>query len=244
MLENVKLHKILFIDIETVPQYPNLEAANETVQKLWEYRTARFRKDKEEWTDAEYYFNKSGVYAEFGKIVCISVGFFSKNEQDKEREFRVKSYYGEDEKTILEDFFNMLTKYFGDPTQHHLCGHNLIEFDVPFLARRCIIHRLPLPKILDISTLKPWEIPFLDTMRLWKFGDYRNYTSLHLLCSVLEIPTPKDDMEGKEVAGAYWEQNNLEGIKTYCQKDVVAVAQLILRFKGQELLPAERVIIV
>ena len=85
--------------------------------------------------------------------------------------------------------------------------------------------------MINISNKKPWEIPFIDTMRIWKFGDYRNQTSLHLLCTVLNIPTPKKNMEGSEVATVYWHDNNLERIKEYCQKDVVATARLILKFK-------------
>jgi len=242
MLENISLNRILFIDIETVPQQPQWEAVNEEMQKLWLYRTNRYRKEEEKIED--YYAKKAGVYAEFGKIVCISVGIFSRSIDDGELYFRVKSFYGDQEVEILEPFLNMLQQYFKVPYRTYLCGHNIREFDVPFLCRRTLINQLKLPKILDVSALKPWEVPYIDTMQLWRFGEYRNYSSLHLLATVLNIDTPKNDMEGSQVASVYWQDSDLERIKNYCEKDVFAVAQLILRFKNMDLLSENKVVYV
>lgn len=246
MLSNIDLAAMLFLDIETVPLAPIFTDLAEETQTLWQYRTNRFKQTTdEEISDEEYYFKKSGVYAEFGKIICISAGIYRYGKTpDDPPTFRIKSFYGHDEKALLENFLAMLKTYF-DPDRFYLCGHNIREFDVPFICRRAIINSIPLPTILDVNALKPWELRFLDTMQLWKFGDYKNFTSLHLLTHLLGIPSPKKDMEGSEVAQVYWHQENgLERIKTYCEQDVLAVAQVILRFKGMNYLQPEQVITV
>ena len=228
MLNHIPLNRLLFIDIETVPLFATHSELSDEMKKLWDYRTHRYK--PEETSLEDYFFEKAGVYAEFGKIICISLGFFAPHKTENEYQFRVKSLYGNDEKTILSDFIDLLKGFFPNKNTY-LCGHNIIEFDVPFLCRRLIINGLNIPDIINISNKKPWEIPFIDTLKIWKFGDYRNQTSLHLLCTVLNIPTPKKNMEGSEVATVYWHENNLERIKEYCQKDVVATARLILKFK-------------
>ncbi|MEZ4884662.1 MAG: 3'-5' exonuclease [Chitinophagales bacterium] len=239
MIQQAKLQNILFIDIETVPIAPKFEELSEEMQKLWSYRINRFK--PEEADESEYYFDKSGVYAEFGKIVCISAGFFTHKNEDEPYRFRVKSFYGHDEKEVLGEFLNLLQNHFNNPSRYFLCGHNIREFDIPYMCRRAVIHQLPLPNMLDINALKPWEVPYIDTMRAWKFGDYKNFTSLHLLATLLDIPTPKSDMEGKEVATVYWEKDGLERIHKYCQQDVVATAQLLLRFKRLPLIDNEQI---
>ncbi len=231
MLQNVDLTKVLVLDIETVPQFPSFEKLPEPWQYLWKKKATSLKKDDEQ-TEMDIY-PRAGIYAEFGKIVCISCGFFSKN--GSEYLFRVKSFYGEDEKQLLAEFSVMLNTHFNKP-DHSLCAHNGKEFDYPFIARRCLLNGLDIPAILDLAGKKPWEINLLDTMELWKFGDYKNYTSLELLAASFDIPTPKDDIDGSMVWKVYWEENNLERIKTYCQKDVVTTAQLLLRFKNEKLL--------
>ncbi len=242
MLDHIAINRILFIDIETVPQKPNYEEVDTETQKLWGYRTTRFK--PEEVTEGDYYFEKAGVYAEFGKLICISVGFFAALRGEKQLQFRVKSFYSDDEQEVLMAFLDMLNQYFDDPSKYYLCGHHIKEFDVPFLCRRLVINGLPLPKMLNVARLKPWEIPYIDTLQIWKFGDYRNYTSLHLLTHVLGIPNPKKDMEGHEVAGIYWQENDLNRIQRYCQQDVIAVARLILKFKGLETISDDQIIYV
>jgi len=236
MLEQIKIKNILFLDIETVPVKENFEDLATTFQELWEDKTAWQRKN--EFTPSEFYKMKAGVMAEFAKIICISVGylFFEK----RASHFRIKSFYGDDERKIISDFNALLNSKF-NKKQHQLCAHNGKEFDFPFIARRALINRLKLPKLLDISGKKPWEINHLDTMELWRFGDYKHYTSLKLLVELFDIPTPKDDIDGSKVYGVYYQGKDLERIKIYCQKDTLTVAQLLLRYKGEELIKAENI---
>jgi len=224
MLLNLDLTKILFLDIETVPQHSVYSEMDETSAMLWGLKAERLTKDDE---TAEDIYQRAGIYAEFGKIVCISVGFFHLPQGEK-REFRMRSFYGDDEKELLRDFCKMLNDHFGTPT-HLLCGHNGKEFDFPYIARRLIINGLPVPKPLDTAGKKPWEVQHLDTLELWKFGDWKSYTSLKLLCHVLNVPTPKTDIEGKDVARVYYEEKDLDRIEKYCKRDTLAVAQLLLR---------------
>jgi len=235
MLEKLLPEHVLFVDIETVPQYENLESAPENLQKLWTKKAVQIGKEGE---TADTLYNRAGIYAEFGKIVCISAGKIYR--KGKERAYRVKSYCGDDEKTILQEFSVMLTGFMANPT-HKLCAHNGQEFDFPFIARRMLINGLNLPPILDIAGAKPWEIRdiMLDTLQLWKFGDYKHYTSLELLCAIFNIPTPKDDIDGSQVAEIYYKTFDIQRIARYCEKDTFAIAQLVLRFKGEPLIAQE-----
>ena len=235
MLEKLLPEHVLFIDIETVPQYENLESAPDNLQKLWTKKAVQIGKEGD---TADTLYNRAGIYAEFGKIVCISAGKIYR--KGKERAYRVKSYCGDDEKTILQEFSVMLTGFMANPT-HRLCAHNGQEFDFPFIARRMLINGLNLPPILDIAGAKPWEIRdiMLDTLQLWKFGDYKHYTSLELLCAIFNIPTPKDDIDGSQVADIYYKTFDIQRIARYCEKDTFAIAQLILRFKGEPLIAQE-----
>ena len=218
----IDFSKILFLDIETVSQEKSYDQLSERMQKLWSHKAEQLNRDNPELTPADIY-DRAGIYAEFGKIVCISVGFFNGNR------FRLKSFYGHDERAMLNDFADMLNRHYNAPDAQ-LCAHNGKEFDFPYIARRMLINRIQIPRILQVAGKKPWETNFIDTMELWKFGDYKNYTSLDLLCAILDIPTPKDDINGSEVGRVYWDENDLERIKTYCQKDVLAIAQLMRRY--------------
>jgi predicted PolB exonuclease-like 3'-5' exonuclease len=238
MLQNLDLSKILVLDIETVPQHPNYKHAPEQWQHLWDKKSAFIKRDDSQ-TSADIY-PRAGIYAEFGKIICISVGIF--NRSGNYWQFRVKSFYGADEKILLDEFITMLNRHFDDP-ENLLCAHNGKEFDFPYLCRRILINSLEIPSLLNIVGKKPWEVNHLDTMELWKFGDYKNFTSLELLAATFNIPTPKDDIDGSQVWSVYWNEKDLERIKTYCQKDVVTVAQLILRFRGEALLEEHDVIL-
>jgi DNA polymerase elongation subunit (family B) len=230
MLEKVRLEKVLFLDIETVPQFYKFNELEEKGRELFEAKT-RFMQ-KEDKSFEELYDERAGIYAEFGKIVCISVGFI--RETRTGNQIRLKSFYHQDEETLLIQFKALLDEhYFSD--QHVLCGHNAKEFDFPYICRRMLIHGIKLPHIMDIAGKKPWEISHLDTMELWKFGDFKAYTSLALLCHVFGIPTPKDDISGADVARVYYEENDLERIKVYCEKDVAALIQLFLKMRGDNL---------
>jgi len=231
MLADIKIKNILFLDIETVPCSPTFEDLDITFQTLWAEKTVWQR--KEEYSPAEFYKLKAGVMAEFAKIICISVGYLFIDKD--ENHFRIKSFYGDDEKQIISNFNALLNDQF-NKKQHQLCAHNGKEFDFPFIARRTLINGLKLPTLLDIAGKKPWEINHLDTMELWKFGDYKHYTSIKLLAALFDIPTPKDDIDGSQVAGVYWKEKDLERIKIYCQKDTLTVAQLLLKYKGEALI--------
>ena len=227
----IDFSKILFLDIETVSQKKSYDQLSERMQKLWSHKAEQLNRDNTELTPADIY-DRAGIYAEFGKIVCISVGFFN------EQRFRLKSFYGHDEKALLNDFANMLNRYYSAPDAQ-LCAHNGKEFDFPYIARRMLVNGIQIPKILQVAGKKPWETNFIDTMELWKFGDYKTFTSLDLLCAILDIPTPKDDINGSEVGRVYWQENDIERIKTYCQKDVLAIAQLMRRFNYMSLIPED-----
>lgn len=235
MLESINIEDVLFLDIETVPQVPAFNNLNASMQVLWEKKSKQFRTPEQNAADV---FDRAGIYSEFGKIICISVGFINEKTPFS---FRVKSFRGDDEKTLLNDFSGMLSKFCKSKRDATLCAHNGKEFDYPYIARRMIINGLLIPDILDNAGKKPWEVKLLDTMDLWKFGDYKNYTSLDLLTNILGIPTPKDDIDGSMVAGIYYNENDLDRISRYCEKDVVAIAQVMLRFKNLPLIKPDRV---
>jgi 3'-5' exonuclease len=235
MLDKIQLENVLFLDIETVPETESFSDLDPAKQELFDLKTKYQRKD--DFTPEEFY-DRAGIWAEFGKIICISVGYFTF--KGDIRHFRVTSFFGEEAK-ILKDFSNLLNNHFNQP-QHILCGHNAKEFDFPFIARRMIILGLPIPQKLNLFGKKPWEVPHLDTLELWKFGDFKHYTSLKLLTNVLGIPSPKDDIDGSEVAQVYYADKNIDRIVTYCEKDVIAVAQILLRLRREDLLIEEEII--
>jgi len=235
MLNNLNITDVLFLDIETVPAVAKFDELSGRFRKLWEKKAENLRRHDPELTSDQLY-ERAGIYAEFGKIVCISCGFTNGVE------FRIKSFYGDDERILLQEFADMLNKHFSE--RHHLlCAHNGKEFDFPYIARRMLVNSIELPDILDMGGKKPWEIRHLDTMELWKFGDYKHYTSLDLLTAIFDIPTPKDDIDGSQVGHVYWEEKDLERIVTYCQKDTLTVAQLLRRYMGMPLIKDEHVVI-
>lgn len=229
MIGKLNLEHILFLDIETVPETASFSELDTDKQALWEKKSQYQR--KEDYT-AEEFYDRAGIWAEFGKIVCISVGYF--NIEGDVRTFRVTSFFG-DEVKILKDFKNLVIAHFSQ-AKHLLCAHNGKEFDFPYIARRMIINNITLPYKLNLFGKKPWEVPHLDTLELWKFGDYKTYTSLKLLTNVLGIPSPKDDIDGSEVYDTYYKDQDLDRIVRYCEKDTIAVAQVLLRLRGDVLL--------
>lgn len=234
-LQNISEKDILFLDIETVPMCASYEQLPPTFQALWAKKAAYWMRDDE---TPDQHFHRAGIYAEFGKIVCISVGTIVFH--GGRRHLRVKTFAHHNEHQLLSQFAQLCRSHFNGK-QHHLAAHNGKEFDFPYTARRMLIQGIELPPILDFAGRKPWEVRHIDTLELWKFGDYKNYTSLQLLTTVFGIPTPKDDIDGSEVAAVYYLQNDLPRIARYCQKDVVALVQLFLRYKNQELIPDERI---
>ncbi len=232
MLEQLDLSRVLVIDIETVSQYATYNELDERWQHLWN-KKANVLNYKGENSTPEEIYGKAAIYAEFGKVICISAGHFTRS--GNSWQFRIKSFYGDDEKLLLQEFTQMLERHFNEP-DHLLCAHNGKEFDYPYISRRCLINGVDIPRILNIAGKKPWEVTLLDTMELWKFGDYKAYTSLELLAAAFDIPTPKDDIDGSMVGHVYWKEQDLERIKEYCQKDIITVAQLMLRFRKENLL--------
>lgn len=226
-MQKVPFDKILFLDIETVPQFYQFDELPEEGKKLYDAKTKMLQKEK----SVEEVYDRAGIYAEFGKIICISVGYI--HEGVLGRQIRLKSFFHDDEEILLKQFVRLLDE---NPRFSILCGHNAKEFDFPFICRRLLINGISIPDILNIAGKKPWEIAHLDTMELWKFGDFKSYTSLALLCYVFNIPTPKDDISGSDVARVYYEDKNLERIKDYCEKDVVALIQLFLRMRNEPLI--------
>lgn len=236
-MNKIDLQHILFLDIETVSGVAKYEELNETMQNLWADKTKWQRKD--EIAPEDFYNERAGILAEFGKIVCISVGFI--HYQDGMKNFRLRSFYNHDEAILLGEFSEMLNgTYFNHPRQV-LCGHNSKEFDIPYICRRMLINGISLPPILQIAGKKPWEIQHLDTMELWKFGDYKHYTSIKLLCALFEIPTPKDDIDGSMVSSVYWNENDLKRIAKYCEKDVLATAQIFMKYRNENLIREDQV---
>lgn len=237
MLENIRPDRILFLDIETVSAEKTYDTLSEKWKSLWDKKASFLLKEDDLPSDV---YRRSAIYAEFGKIICISVGLY--REIKGKRQFRVKSFYGHDEKELLTDFCEMLNKHFESPN-YLLCAHNGKEFDFPYIARRVLVNKIKLPYLLDIAGRKPWEVQHLDTLQLWKFGDYKHYTSLDLLSNLFGIDSPKNDMDGSDVGRVYWEENNLEKIVKYCVNDVVAIAQLLLAYKGMESLKKKEIVI-
>jgi predicted PolB exonuclease-like 3'-5' exonuclease len=235
MLNNIQLDNILFLDIETVPETEHFSDLDSDFQELFAHKTQYQRKED---VSPEEFYERAGIWAEFGKIICISVGYFT--QKSGERQFRVTTFQGDEERLLL-DFSNLINNHFNLP-QHVMCGHNVKEFDFPFIARRMLIHGIKIPDKLNLMGKKPWEVPHLDTLELWKFGDYKHFTSLKLLTKVLGVPSPKDDIDGSEVAKVFYKDKDIDRIATYCEKDVIAVAQIILKLRFQKLLTSDEIL--
>ncbi|MGG9971477.1 ribonuclease H-like domain-containing protein [Ferruginibacter sp. SUN002] len=236
-MQNISLQNLLLIDIETVSEKPEFNELNKDWQILWEEKNSRNLPEGISITD--YYPQRAGVMAEFAKIVCISIGYFKKEDDWK---LRIKSFYSDDEKVLLKDFMETIQQMESINNKWCFTGHNIKEFDIPFLCRRLLINNFPIPPYLDFQNMKPWETNMIDTFQYWRFGDYKNYTSLKLLAAALNVPSPKDDIDGSMVGHVYWKENDLKRIAVYCQKDVVTVANVILRFKHMDLLRTEQVV--
>ena len=239
-MQNIRLENLLLIDIETVSEKSTFDELNEDWQILWQEKVQRTL--PEDVTAAEFYPQRAAVMAEFAKVICISVGYFKR--EGKTFHLRVKSFYGDDEKILLQDFIAALQKMEANNNKWSFTGHNIKEFDIPFICRRLLINDIAIPPFLDFQNMKPWETNMVDTFQYWRFGDYKHYTSLKLLAAALNVPSPKDDIDGSMVGDVYFKEKNLERIVTYCQKDVVTTGNIILRFKNLSLLTDDQVEIV
>ena len=239
-MQNIRLENLLLIDIETVSEKPVFDQLDDVWKILWQEKVQR--QLPEDVTASEFYPQRAGVMAEFSKIICISVGYFKK-ENDAYR-LRLKSFYGHNEKLLLQDFITALQKMEMNHNKWSFTGHNIKEFDIPFICRRLLINNLGIPAFLDFQNMKPWETNMIDTFQYWRFGDYKHYTSLKLLAAALHVPSPKDDIDGSMVGDVYWKEKNLQRIVTYCEKDVITTGNIILRFKNMPLLTNDQIEIV
>ena len=238
-MQNIAVENLFFIDIETVSCSENYELLTDEWKELWTEKINKALPDN--ITPEEYYPRRAGIMAEFAKVVCISFGYI-KTENGKSQ-LRIKSFYSEDEKEILEKFIDTVCQM---QAKNNWCftGHNIKEFDIPFLCRRILVNNISIPGCFNFQAMKPWDVPVLDTLHLWRFGDYKHYTSLKLLAATLGVPSPKDDIDGSKVGEVYWSEKDLQRIALYCQKDVATVANIILRFKNLPLLSEEQIVFV
>lgn len=245
MIESIDIASILFIDIECVSAQPHFDELDETFQELWHSKAKGILKKGSDPTGEEVeeaYRSRAAIYAEFGKIICISVGIVVRDAEHR-LGVRLKSFTHQDEKQLLKSFCQLLSQHYNDPNRHFICGHNIKEFDVPYICRRLVVHQLEFPALLQLHGKKPWETRYLlDTMELWKFGDGKNFTSLKLLAAILGFPSPKDDIDGSDVGRVFWEEQDIDRIALYCEKDVLATVQLFLRFRRLPILIADQVV--
>lgn len=238
MFSPQEIENILFLDIESASVTAGYDGLSERMQVLWDKKSRRYKRQEPDMEPAELYTAKAGIHAEFARAVVISCGYVQFRENGIPS-LTMKSYADMDEKVMLAGFGDMLDRFMQKKAGRNLCAHNGKEFDFPFLGRRFLINGLQLPLALQIQGKKPWEIPYVDTMELWKFGDFKAYTSLDLLAAVFDIPTPKDDIDGSQVGRVFWEENDLERIKVYCEKDVRTTVQVLLKMSGLPLLAEE-----
>lgn len=234
---NSDLRDILFLDIETIGMVEHYDQLSERLKSHW-IRKAGFLKRQEEQTDEDLFSERAGIYAEFGKVIVIAVAKFTTNEKN-ELTLKTKSFSDHNEKKLLTDFKEWIDK--ADSVKTKLCAHNGKEFDFPYLCRRMLVNGIPLPPLLNIAGLEKWKVPHLDTLEMWKFGDYKHYTSLDLLLTLFDIPSSKGTMDGSKVNETYYKEKNLPKITEYCLADVVAIAQLYLRMKGLPLIEEKNI---
>lgn len=231
------LQKLFLLDIETVPQQPAYQQLNAEWQARWWHKISKTIPEGTSPEDS--YQQKAGILAEFGKIICISIGCFQI--KDNENFLKIKSIYGHNEKELLQSFLSVNNKMCELKNDFQFAGHNIREFDIPYICRRMIINHIPLPQYLCLHNAKPWEVNMLDTLHHWRFGDVKNYISLDLLASVLGVPTSKTDIDGSKVQEVYYKDNDLQRIVNYCQRDVEVVANVLLRFNNMPLLKPENI---
>ena len=237
-MQQIAIENLFLLDIETVSGVQNFNLLNDEWKELW---TEKILKSlPTDITAEEYYPKRAAILAEFAKVVCISTGYFKK--ENNEWQLRIKSFYSENEKDVLESFTRMLDQLHLKNSKWIFTGHNIKEFDIPFLSRRMLVNNIAIPSYIDFQNMKPWDTPVLDTLHLWRFGDYKHYTSLKLLAATLGVPSPKDDIDGSKVGEVFWGEKNLERIAIYCQKDVATVANVLLRFKGLPLLTEQQIV--
>ena len=235
---NQELRDILFLDIETVGCSDDYNSLDDRLKVQWARKANFFKQRDDQHTDETLFYERAGIYAECGKVIVIGIGRYTENEKG-ELGFKVKSLYGDDERKLLQEFKAIVDKM---DASTKLCAHNGKEFDFPYLSRRMLVNDISLPSVLNLAGKKSWEVPHLDTMELWKFGDYKHYTSLDLLAAIFNIPSSKGEIDGSQVNEVYYKEKNIKKIADYCQRDVIVVAQLYLKMKGLGIIPTQHII--
>ncbi len=239
-MQQIAIENLFFIDIETASGKQHFHLLDDEWKELWAEKVLKSLPPNK--TAEDYYPMRAAILAEFAKVICISIGYFKKENNDWQ--LRIKSFYSENEPEILNGFIKTLQQLHSKNSRWIFTGHNIKEFDIPFLCRRMLVNNVSIPSYLDFQNMKPWETPVLDTLHLWRFGDYKHYTSLKLLAATLGVPSPKGDIDGSKVGEVFWTEKNLERIAKYCEKDVATVANVVLRFKNLPLLAEEQIIFV
>jgi DNA polymerase elongation subunit (family B) len=224
-----QLGSLLFLDIETASTTESFESLDPRLQQEWIRKEKYMRSENPDPEPGSFFFDRAGIHAEFGKIICIGVGYFQVKKRDKKLLFRSKIFASEEEKEILMEMKALLER-----KKWILCAHNGKEFDFPYLCRRMLIHGISLPEPLQLAGKKPWELRHVDTMDLWKFGDYKHYTRLELLAGVFGITSSKESIDGSEVNASYYQEKNIEKIKAYCLRDVEVTARIYLALHPQQ----------
>lgn len=225
--------KTLFIDIETVAQKSNFGKLSPSFQNLWTHKANQLNYVQEAnvpYSVEDAYVKNAAFYPEFGRIVCISIGMFI--QRNTEVEFVSKSFYADNERGLIKDFLNCYQKYFNHSDRYKLCGHNVIEFIIPFIGRRSLIHGLKLPSKFNLMDRKPWQLDYVrDTLSMWKFGAFKNAVSLETLCTVFDIDT-QDIFPGEDVHRRYWEEQAYDEIMQRSKMQIRAVACLYSHLCG------------
>ena len=239
-MQNISLDNLFLLDIETVSSKESFQHLEDDWKELW---TEKIKRNlSPELTAEELYPQRAAIFAEFARVICISFGYFKK--ENDQWELRIKSIYGHSEIDILNEFSMTINNLPVKKYPWVFAGHNIKEFDIPFICRRMLANDVRIPKRMSFQNMKPWETPIVDTLHLWRFGDYKNYTSLKLLAAVLGVPSPKDDIDGSQVGNVYWRENDLNRISVYCEKDVLTVGNILLRFDGLPVLREDQVVFV
>lgn len=228
-LQGIHPRNFLFMDIETARIQDKL-TTNTELFKSWEYKR---RKEGETLVkDLKKSFeHKAALYAEFGKVVCISIG------KIVDEKLVVQSYYGDDEKEVLEKIKKVLTAFYKKFPDLMLCGHSIIGFDIPFLMRRMIINGIQVPSFLDLTTSKPWTLSddIVDIAQIWKTTGFYG-ASLVNMSHAMGLPSPKEDIDGSMVSDTYYrEKDGLKRIVKYCEQDVFATVNIVQKLYLSEI---------
>ncbi len=238
-----ELKQMVFIDIETIrgkKTYNDVITENPALDDYWQTKHTQIR-EKEPLSyghiedSAEMYEKMAALYPEWGQIVCISIGQIKFDEDGNPIKFTTKSFSGLYEKILLEEFNETASKIMSKYPRMQWVGHNIKGFDMPYIIKRSLINGVRVPNVFHLQKQKPWESQLIDTNDVWKFNGW-NGARLGLLTEILNIPSPKQDMDGKMVSDVFWEDGDLNRISEYCEMDINATANVMLRISGMDII--------